>query len=79
MNAYKVSCYSHCGTYFASYLQSVTVLAHTERDAIEYVKIWLKENDRSFIRMDPTQWGVEVITHNTAVVGVIDYYEDSDY
>ena len=29
MKAFKVSCYSKCGSYFASYLKSVTVLAQT--------------------------------------------------
>lgn len=78
MNTYKVSCYSHCGTYFASYLQSVTVLAVTEREARHHVELWLKENGRSFIRMDPTQWSIQLITRDTNE-GVIDYHEDSDY
>ncbi len=35
MNIYKILCCSSCGSYFSSYLQSVTIIAQNENEALE--------------------------------------------
>lgn len=77
MNAYKISCYSKCGTYFASYLQSVTVLAESEAEAIQKVEDWLDHEGRTFLNSDSSKWTVEKLAAD--MCGVIDWHEDSDY
>ena len=78
MNIYRVSCYSQCGTYFASYLQFVIVIAMTEGEAIQHVKNWLAVTHNSFIREDEKSWSVALETEGISE-GVISYHEDSDY
>lgn len=78
MNVYKVSCYSSCGSYFASYLKSVTVIASSQADAIQRTQAWLDNEGRQFIRNDPKTWDVDEV-HNCTDDGVIDWHEDSDY
>ena len=77
MNVYKISYYSKCGTYFASYLQSVTVVADSGAEAIELVQKWLQKEALSFLEVDPKKWDVEVL--GEPLKGVIDWVEDSDY
>lgn len=79
MNVYKISCYSECGTYFSSYLQSVTIFAANEKDAVEKVILWLDEVGRQFISKDVKKWNIELIYKETDTHFVIDYREDSDY
>ena len=78
MNIYQVSCYSDCGTYFASYLKSVSVAADSKEQAIELVKEWLQKEGYEFIKKDSKQWSVELLKENLSI-GVFDYHEDSDY
>jgi hypothetical protein len=75
MAIYKITCPSYCGSYFASYLQSVTVIAENEADALGRLAEWFKETDRKFIR--PDNWQIECISQHSS--GVIDWIEDSDY
>lgn len=76
MNIYKISCHSLCGSYFESYLQSVSVIAPTEKDAIANTKAWLKNNDESFTR-EEKHWHIENL--GKAFYGVFDHHSDSDY
>lgn len=76
MNIYKVSCHSSCGSYFASYLQSVTVFAVDEKEAIKIAKEWLKKEGRKFL-YEEDKWRVDLVTKKEC--GVIDYHSDSDY
>jgi len=76
MKVYNVNCHSTCGSYFASYLQSVTVIVEDEDSAIESVEKWLKKEGRKFI-YGKDKWRVHCVCENTE--GVIDYHEDSDY
>ena len=46
MNVYKISCYSTCQSYFACYLQSVTVISDTPENAKTIVKKWLKKEGK---------------------------------
>lgn len=78
MNIYKISCYSACGTYFASYLQSVTVIAESQEGAIEFAKQWMNDKGEGFIDADPSKWDVVQVA-STSKSGVVDWYEDSDY
>jgi hypothetical protein len=75
MNTYKISCFSKCGSYFASYLQSVTVNADSEEEALTLCKEWLDENQRKFIYPE-SEWRIRELDD---AKGVIDYLEDSDY
>lgn len=75
MKVYKISCPSSCGSYFASYLQSVTVVAENETDALEKLAQWFKETGRKFIR--PNKWQIDCMAQHAS--GVIDWVEDSDY
>lgn len=77
MSIYRIYYHSSCGTYFASYLQSVTVVADSKAEAIELTQLWLKEQGRCFLEMDPKKWGIEFL--GDAAKGVVDYHVDSDY
>jgi len=94
MNIYKISCASDCGSYFNSYLQSVTVIAKDKEDAIKYVTKWMeKPLNGSFIypyertkkdiyKRDYVQrWNVELLLEDIGDKknDIIDYFEDSDY
>lgn len=76
MNIFKISCHSVCGTYFASYLQSVTVIASDESEAFEKVNAWLKENDRAFL-YPQDKWRISKL--GPFEHGVFDWFQDSDY
>jgi heme/copper-type cytochrome/quinol oxidase subunit 2 len=75
MKVYKISCTSFCGSYFASYLQSVTVIAEDETDALLKLDKWFKETGREFIR--PNKWAIDCVADEAS--GIIDWHEDSDY
>ena len=75
MKIYKISCYSDCGTYFGSYLQSLTIIADSEDQAKELAKKWQRKN-QSFI-FPENQWDIQEIS--SVESGVIDYNIDSDY
>ena len=77
MNIFKISCYGD-GSYFTSYLQSVTVIADTKEKAIELVKKWLKDNSEDFVR-EEKHWNIDLVVENISNNCVIDYYMDSDY
>lgn len=76
MKIYKVSCHSSCGSYFASYLQSVTVVADNKIEAINKVKDYNLHTGEGFIRPITTD-DVEELKQNS--FGIIDYLHDSDY
>lgn len=76
MNTYKISCHSECGSYFGSYLQSVSVNAQNVETAYKIVKKYLKDNGRNFIR-EEKHWHIEDL--GEVRVGVFDYTSDSDY
>jgi hypothetical protein len=76
MYVFKISCISDCGSYFAAYLQSVTVIANDKNNALAIVKKWLKDNGKEFIKNE-SKWDIEKISEE--INGVIDYCEDSDY
>jgi hypothetical protein len=57
-------------------LQSVTVIADNEADAIKRIEDWLEKTGNSFI-YPKDKWSVLVL--GDADYGVIDYLEDSDY
>lgn len=78
MNIYRIGCWSECGTYFASYLQWLMVLAETKEEAVILAKKWLDKEGRSFIRKNEMTWSIELISDNVSK-GVIDWHEDSDY
>lgn len=78
MNIYKISCYSKCGSYFESYLQSVTVLANDEIEAKKITKDWLNKNNERFIYPE-TDWETFIILKDLNGPCVIDFYEDADY
>ncbi len=78
MKLFKVSCHSKCGSYFASYLQSVTVAADSKESAIAAVTDWMADEGRSFIEKDDSKWHVTLLA---AVLEnrVVDWHEDADY
>lgn len=77
MNVYKISCYSTCQSYFACYLQSVTVISDTPENAKTIVKKWLKKEGKGFIYPE-NRW--ELLSLGEAIPNkVVDYLEDSDY
>ena len=78
MKLYKISCHSKYGTYFASYLQSVTVVADSPELALASTRKWLAREGRSFINNDSSKWSVEVLANDLSL-GVVDWHEDSDY
>lgn len=75
MKIYKISCYSDCGSYFGSYLQSLTIIADSPEQAKEFAKKWQHKN-QSFIYPE-NKWEVREIS--SVENGVIDYNIDSDY
>ena len=76
MAYFKASCHSACGSYFASYLQSVTVIADDTEQAKDRVERWLKREGRSFIKPRGPAWVAERLPGSG---DVIDWHEDSDY
>jgi len=77
MAFYKVTCYSNCGSYFSTYLRTVTVRAEDKEQVKQQVKKWLALNGRKFIYPED-KWEVfELVEEGSC--GVIDYEEDSDY
>ncbi len=79
MNIYKISCYSKCGSYFLTYLKSVTVISESKEGAIEVVKKWLHKENRLFIEDSPEKWGVDKIYSGIENNVVIDCAIGSDY
>lgn len=75
MKIYKISCYSDCGSYFESYLQSLTIIADSPDQAKEIAKKW-QSNNQSFIYSE-NKW--EIMEISSVENGVIDYNIDSDY
>lgn len=76
MKTYKISCCSSCGSYFAAYLQSLTIQAENETEAIEKAEKWQKFYRWHFI--NPTkECSIEEIEVDR--FGVIDSLIDSDY
>lgn len=75
MKIYKISCYSTCGSYFDSYLQSLTIIAGSPEQAEELAKNW-QRNNQSFIYPE-NKW--EIMEISNVDHGVIDYNIDSDY
>ncbi len=91
MDIYKVSCCSDCGSYFGSYLQSITVVADNKEDALNVAKKWMQETGNNFIypeqrikkdlykREYSKTWDVFLVAENIQNNTVIDTFEDSDY
>ena len=76
MFVYKISCRSKCGTYFMPYLQSVTVIAGSQEQAIDMTQQWLIAAENKFLQPQ-SEWYVELLCE--VGLGVIDWVEDSDY
>jgi len=76
MRVFKISCYSTCGSYFASYLKSITVIASCKTEAIDLVEKWMDDNDLNFI-YDKNKWAINDLASTES--GVIDYDMSSDY
>lgn len=74
LKLFKISAISSCGTYFSSYLQSVTVQALDKNQALQIAIQWAGENE-GFIR-DVTIDDVEELR---VINGVVDYLIESDY
>lgn len=77
MKVYTVSCYSNCGTYFAAYLRSLTIIAESPKQAKEFAKQWRIDGGEEFIYPE-SRWHVREISDNLSA-GVIDFCIDSDY
>ncbi len=75
MKIYKITCYSNCGSYFVSYLQSLTISAESPEEAKEIAKKWQRENE-SFLYPED-KWEIREISN--VECGIIDYHIDSDY
>lgn len=78
MNIYKVSCFSKCGTYFAAYLQSVTVTANDSDEALQTVRRHFEVAGDSFIYPE-NEWRTELLVANVVTGEVVDTQYDSDY
>ena len=74
MHIYKISVFSECGTYFAAYLQQLTVFAKSKEEALSIYERWSSDH-YSFIR-EPKISDVEELS---IVDGVLDFIIDSDY
>ena len=80
MALYKVSRHSDCGTYFQSYLQSVTVVAESKEAAQEAINAWFNEKGESFVKSKyAPEWEVLAEDVICPVAKVVDYTVDSDY
>lgn len=90
MNVYKISCYSDHGSYFGSYLQSITVVSDSKENALIAAKKWMKKTGNSFIYPETRTvvsfgkervktWNVDVLAENIAPGSIIDTNENSDY
>lgn len=75
MNIFKVTCFSTCGSYFAAYLQSVTVIASSEEEAKNVAE---NGTEYKFI-FSKDKWDVIDLGPFKPESGVIDYHYDSDY
>ena len=76
MKIYKLSCLSTCGSYFASYLQSVTVLADSKVEALNKILDYCEHCGDHFIRK-VTIDDIEELKEDR--FGIIDEVSDSDY
>lgn len=77
MKIFEVYCYSSCGTYFAAYLKSVTVIADSEDEAKTKALAWCKRNGNGYLVDKKDKLGVRELVPDS--FGVIDYDESSDY
>lgn len=79
MKIIKISASSSCGSYFMSYLQSVTVIAENNDDALKVYKKWAKENNSFEKRMKLYFIHLSDLGDVKIDKKVIDSYSDSDY
>jgi hypothetical protein len=77
MKTYKITNYSKCGSYFSCYLQSITLIAESEKEAIKNAKKWMKRTDNYFLEKDHKMWDIQELKMGS--FGVLDFREDSDY
>ena len=83
MHIYKISVFSECGTYFAAYLQQLTVFAKSKEEALSIYDKWSSDN-YSFVR-EPNISDIEELSFirgEGLIVddgGVVDFIIDSDY
>jgi len=73
MKIFKISCYSHCGTYFSAYLKSIIVLAENAEQAKD-----IAEKRKGFI-YSIEKWNVEELTSDFNTPKIIDEDFSSDY
>lgn len=73
---YKVFAISRCGSYFQSYLKTMTVIAESPEGAMEMAKAFA-EKEGFILAKPPEQW--EIVELGPLEFGVIDYLHDSDY
>ena len=76
MKTYIIACRSNCGSYFASYLQSLTIVAETRGEAIERAEAWQEFHGEHFIK-STKECEISEVTPDR--FGVIDSLIDSDY
>ena len=81
MKAYKISCYSKCGTFYCNYLQSVTVVAASEEEAKRIVTEWCKNGKGAHydgLLYGEDKWEVQDL--GEIVEGtVLDFHMGTDY
>lgn len=86
MKIYKVSCLSDCGGYFQAYLQSVTLYANSESEALQTAKKWGASQGEKFIKADKNI-DIELLSSYDTIMQdnpslealIIDYVIDTDY
>lgn len=71
---FKVSAPSPCGSFFAAYLQSITIIAESEEDALEKAVKWQASNEAF-------EKGHKVHIDELPIdnLGIVDYCMESDY
>jgi len=73
MKIFKISCYSHCGTYFNAYLKSIIVLAENAEQAKN-----IAEKRKGFIYPSKV-WKIEELASDFNTPKIIDEDFSSDY
>ena len=78
MKLFIISCYSNSGSHFGSYLQSVTIIAKNEKEAIKAYRKWSNKEGESFI-YSKDKWDIEEKEIDFSKSQVINSNTDSDY
>jgi heme/copper-type cytochrome/quinol oxidase subunit 2 len=78
MKIFKISCYSNCGTYFSSYLKSITIIADDKFQAIIKTKEFLENEGENFL-YNEDKWQIETLCNKIGTGKIIDCDNSSDY